>query len=188
MEYGILEQISMTFNSKNRLVQWICKFIIAWFPTIIGGFAPIATFSVSHYGKHIQGYQFAVAAGLTYSALTVFKWLKSALKTRGASEWETNLKAAGFVGLIETVMILCNGDVLFLAYLALGILVFINGVANGCSLMLESQEKREVREELAKVAENKIRQEVFNEIEEAKRIKREAVARKRKASIKKKAA
>lgn len=164
MEYGILEQIQMIFDSRYRLIKWCGTFITRWFPTIIGGLIPLQTFAFAHHGQHIKYYMVPVLGGLAYSALTVFKWMSLALNRRGSSKWETVFKALGFVVLTEMALIMGTGNVLFLSYIALGILIFINAVATGSSLILESKEKKEARENSEEKQKADMRQEILEQI------------------------
>ena len=118
-EIGVIDQVKMA--ARNPLAA------LAGF--ILGGFVPVATFTVSHLDKSINEYVMwaLVIGGLIYSALTVFGWAKMA--------FVNGLKAFGFVILIEGVMTLSG--VAPLAYAALAMLVLINGIATGATLSLK---------------------------------------------------
>lgn len=70
---------------------------------------------------------YLVLGGLLFSAKTVFAW--------GALAFRDRWKAAGFVVLLEGVMI--TSSVPMLALTLLAILVAINGIATGCTLSLD---------------------------------------------------
>lgn len=116
---GVIDQIRIAM--KNPLA--------AFAGFILGGFVPVATFSISHLDKTLNEYVMwaLVIGGLIYSALTVFGWAKSA--------FDNALKAVGFVVLIEGVMTLSGLPML--SYAALGLLVVINGIATGANLSIK---------------------------------------------------
>lgn len=116
---GVIEQIRVAM--KNPLA--------AFAGFILGGFVPVATFSVSHLDKTLNEYVLwtLVIGGLIYSALTVFGWAKLAFGNA--------LKALGFVVLIEGVMTLSGLPML--SYAALALLVIINGIATGANLSIK---------------------------------------------------
>lgn len=122
-EIGVIDQVKMA--ARNPLAA------LAGF--ILGGFVPVATFSVSHLDKGLNEYILwtLVIGGLIYSALTVFGWAKMA--------FGNGLKAFGFVVLIEGVMTLSG--IAWLAYAALALLVVINGIATGATLSLKGSRK-----------------------------------------------
>ena len=122
-EIGVIDQVKMA--AKNPLAA------LAGF--ILGGFVPVATFSVSHLDKNLNEYVLwtLVIGGLIYSALTVFGWAKMA--------FVNGLKAFGFVVLIEGVMTLSG--IAWLSYAALALLVIINGIATGATLSLKGSRK-----------------------------------------------
>lgn len=116
---GVIDQIRTAL--KNPLATF------AGF--VLGGFVPVATFSVSHLDKTLNEYVMwaLVLGGLIYSALTVFTWAKNAFGHA--------VKAFGFVVLIEGVMTLSGLPEL--SYAALALLVLINGIATGATLSLK---------------------------------------------------
>ena len=116
---GVIDQIRIAM--KNPLA--------AFAGFILGGFVPVATFSISHLDKTLNEYVLwtLVIGGLIYSALTVFGWAKNA--------FDNGLKALGFVVLIEGVMTLSGLPML--SYAALALLVIINGIATGANLSIK---------------------------------------------------
>ena len=99
---------------------------------LLGGFVPLASYVVSHYEidpsapLYLQIASLLVLGGLCYSARTVYTWGKLAFHSGG--------KAAGFVVLVEGVMVVSHTP--WLALSALVYLIVINGVATGCNLSL----------------------------------------------------
>jgi hypothetical protein len=124
-ELGVVDEVELAFNPRSRLATQL--------GFILGGVIPIATYLEAHCdldaGRplYTQPAAFLVAGGLLFSAKTVFAWGKRAFRD-GA-------KAAGFVLLLEGVMI--TSDVPVLPLVLLTILVAINGIATGCTLSLD---------------------------------------------------
>jgi hypothetical protein len=124
-ELGVVDEVELAFNPRSRLATQL--------GFILGGVIPIATYLEAHCDLdttrplYAQPAAFLVAGGLLFSAKTVFAWGKRAFRD-GA-------KAAGFVLLLEGVMITSAVPVLPLVLLA--ILVAINGIATGCTLSLD---------------------------------------------------
>jgi hypothetical protein len=123
-QLGVVDQVVEAFHPRNRLAT-VLGFIA-------GGVVPAATFLEAH-GEldldrplHSQVATYLVLGGLLFSAKTVFAWAKLA--------FQDGWKAAGFVVLLEGVMITSHVPILPLVLLAL--LVAINGVATGCILSL----------------------------------------------------
>lgn len=129
-ELGVVDEVELAFNPRSRLATQL--------GFILGGVIPIATYLEAHCDLdatrplHTQPAAFLVAGGLLFSAKTVFAWGKRAFRD-GA-------KAAGFVLLLEGVMI--TSDVPVLPLVLLAILVAINGIATGCSLSLDRSSVR----------------------------------------------
>lgn len=87
---------------------------------ILGGFVPVATFTLVHAAVATHpALWLLVAGGLLYSALSVFGWAQLT--------FESTAKALGFVLLTEGV--LTFAPVLALSIAALLILVSINGIS-----------------------------------------------------------
>lgn len=122
---GVVDEVELAFCPRSRLATEL--------GFILGGVIPVATYLEAHFDLdgsrplQIQAATFLVAGGLLFSAKTVFAWGKRAFR----DGW----KAAGFVVLLEGVMITSNVPVLPLVLLA--ILVAINGIAIGCALSLD---------------------------------------------------
>ena len=94
---------------------------------IIGGFVPVATWTVVHYEvSAMPALWLLVAGGLIYSALTVYQWAKSAFGNAA--------KALGYCVLLEGI--LCFGHNLALSLSALTILVFVNAISAACALQI----------------------------------------------------
>jgi len=96
---------------------------------ILGGFVPLATFTVAHQELggtewYLQPKLALVLGGLLYSAKTVVHWGHLAFRDR--------TKALGFVILLEGVMIF--SATAWLSYFALALLVAINAIATGVTL------------------------------------------------------
>jgi hypothetical protein len=127
---GVVDQVVLASSPRNRLA--------AVLGFILGGVVPVATYTEAHldldstHPLHEQAATFLVVGGLVFSGKTVFAWAKSAFQ----DAW----KAAGFVLLLEGVMITSNVPVLPLVLL--GILVAINGIATGCILSLDRTSDR----------------------------------------------
>ena len=128
-DMAVVEEVELAFHPRSRLASAL--------GFILGGVIPIATYLEAHSDLDptqplaTQPAAFLVAGGLLFSAKTVFAWGKRAFRD-GA-------KAAGFVLLLEGVMITSTVPVLPLVLLAL--LVAINGIATGCALSLDRSPK-----------------------------------------------
>jgi len=128
-DLAVVEDVELAFHPGSRLASAL--------GFILGGVIPIATYLEAHCDLdptqplETQPAAFLVAGGLLFSAKTVFAWGKRAFRD-GA-------KAAGFVLLLEGVMITSAVPVLPLVLLA--ILVAINGIATGCALSLDRSPK-----------------------------------------------
>jgi len=123
-QLGVVDQVTLAFKARNRLAT-IMGFML-------GGVVPVATYLEAHVDLdrslplHAQVATYLVLGGLAFSAKTVFEWARLA--------FDNGVKAAGFVVLLEGVMI--TSGVPILPLVLLGILVGINGVATGCVLSL----------------------------------------------------
>ena len=122
---GVVDQVVLACHPRNRLATAL--------GFLGGGAVPAATYAEAHFGLdlarplHLQVTTWAVLGGLLFSAKTVFNWAKLAFR----DSW----KAAGYVVLLEGIMITSRVPVLPLVLLV--ILVAINGVATGCTLGLD---------------------------------------------------
>jgi VIT1/CCC1 family predicted Fe2+/Mn2+ transporter len=124
---GILDQVSLAAKPQNRLASFMGG--------ILGGFIPIASFVLAHIECPIYPIMWIlVAAGMAYSAITVYEWASIAFKY-----WA---KAFGFVVLVEGVAIFAHTPQIF--YAALTILVAINAIATAYTLVSDREEKREI--------------------------------------------
>lgn len=117
---GVVQQVKRAARKGNRLATTI--------GLLLGGFVPLAIYVVSHVPSFTftSGPAALVLGGLCYSAQTVYQWAKLA--------FDNAIKSVGFCVLLEGVM--CTTHVHWLALLALGYLIVINGVATGCNLSL----------------------------------------------------
>lgn len=95
------------------------------------GIVPVGVFELGHY--ELTSWSplecpkaTIVYAGLLFSALTVLGW--------SSDMFGSKLKAIGFTALLEGIMM--TADAGWLSAIALGYLVVINAVANGCRLAL----------------------------------------------------
>ena len=130
MNISIVDQVRRATHKTNRLAT------IAG--AILGGFVPLATFTLTHHEIDWQGAWYAqihallALGGLLYSAITVYRW--------GCVAFSMQAKALGFVILLEGVMSFSHTTLLSLS--ALFLLVTINAVATGCNLALDGKRSR----------------------------------------------
>jgi hypothetical protein len=121
MNTGILEQM----REARRHV------LAAVVGALLGALVPIATYTVAH--LELAGWRdprsTLVAAGLLFSAKTVWQWGRQAF----ACPW----KATGFVLLTEGVMV--TSGIQWLAQLALAYLIGINAIATACLIAHEDK-------------------------------------------------
>lgn len=139
-QMGVVDQVTLAFKARNRLAT-IMGFLL-------GGVVPVATYLEAHVDLdralplHLQVATYLVLGGLAFSAKTVYEWAKLA--------FDNGVKAAGFVVLLEGVMITSGVPVLPLVLL--GVLVGINGIATGCVLSLGRAKAAPVAERAEKAA------------------------------------
>lgn len=101
--------------------------VAAFTGLLIGGFVPMATYTLVHCECVKHPYLWVlVAGGLLYSAMSVFKWATDAFSNR--------TKALGFCVLLEGILTFSH--IAALGFAALGILVFINAVSAACALQV----------------------------------------------------
>jgi hypothetical protein len=117
---GVVAQVRRAFASGNRLAA-----VVGF---LLGGFVPLAVYVVAHsesgaFTGHERAWTL-IAGGLIYSAKTVFEWARLAFTSA--------FKSVGFVLLLEGVMV--TSTTRWLALVALGYLIAINGVATACAL------------------------------------------------------
>ena len=125
---GVIDQIALATKRRNLLATAA--------GAVLGGFVPFASYTIAHHEVSTNPAMWTlVVGGLAYSALTVFDWAKIAFKNP--------VKAVGFVVLLEGVMTFAESPVI--SYGALGILVCINALATGASLVLDKKANRETR-------------------------------------------
>jgi hypothetical protein len=98
---------------------------------LLGALVPIATYTVAH--QELAGWRdpraALVAAGLLFSAKTVWQW--------GRQAFACPYKATGFVLLTEGVMV--TSGIGWLAQLALAYLIGINAIATACLIAHEDK-------------------------------------------------
>ena len=121
-----VQQVRLALKPRNRLPTLL--------GFLLGGFVPLASFFVAHYELsataplYTQKALYLVLGGLAYSAKTVWQW--------GRIAFQNALKAAGFVVLLEGVMV--TSQIAWLSVAALVYLMVINGIATGCNLSTKS--------------------------------------------------
>lgn len=114
---SVVDQTRTAFHPSRRLA--------AVLGFILGGFVPVATFTVTHceVATH-PALWLLVLGGLAYSSLSVYAWARQAFNAA--------TKAAGFVLLLEGTMTFSG--LLWLSACALLVLVTINGICAACAL------------------------------------------------------
>lgn len=127
-EHGPIEQLRIACRNPSASLLGAA----------IGGFVPVATYTVAHQQLHVGGMTQAstwtpawalVGGGLLYSAKTVWQW--------GRLTFNDRWKATGFVLLVEGVMV-CS-PVVWLSRAALLYLLAINAIATACLLAVRDQ-------------------------------------------------
>lgn len=124
-ELTFVEKVKMATHKNKRLA-----FILG---AIAGGFVPVASYSIAHLqAPQAEGFTcfvswMMVIGGLIYSALSVYDFGKQA--------FGSSAKAVGFVMLTELVLVF--GQLDWLCYAALTVLVGINAVIAGVNLAME---------------------------------------------------
>jgi hypothetical protein len=134
MTLSIIEQVQAAFQRRNLAATIVG---LAW-----GAFVPVGVYCVAHSDLRADmapwlrwAFLALALGGLVYSASTVYSWTERAVRSR--------VKAAGFVVLVEGIMLL--SQVQLLAYAALAILIAINAIATGCNLSADRKEARAKR-------------------------------------------
>lgn len=124
-ELSFVEKVKMATH-KNKRVAFILG-------AIAGGFVPVASYCIAHLQiPQAEGFisfvsWLMVIGGLIYSALSVYDFGKQA--------FGSSAKAVGFVMITELVLVF--GQLEWLCYGALAILVGINSVIAGVNLAME---------------------------------------------------
>jgi len=150
-QHGPISQLRLATRSPGALVLG----------SALGGFVPVATYAVAHYGGLVSNNAgvvtcapwtnpgwLLVVGGLSFSAKTVYMW--------GCSAFDDRFKATGFVGLVEGSLLLA--PIPALAYVALGYLVLINAIATGCLLALRDRaDLAQLEEEAQEEADDRAR-------------------------------
>jgi hypothetical protein len=129
---SIVSKIRIAFSRRNALA------------TVLGIFhgapIPVGVFSIMHIEMENQVWQWKgliVLAGLLYSAKTVYKWGKQVF--RGEDGSPDTIKALGFVGMIEGMMVVSN--MMWLNIVGLVILILINAIAGGVSMAMDAEKE-----------------------------------------------
>lgn len=123
---GIVAQVQEACKPKNRLATSL--------GALLAGIVPLASYVLVHSElDHTRSILTQLPAwiafgGLAFSFLTVFHWAQKA--------FENWVKAAGFVILLEGVMVASKTGWLGIA--ALCYLIVINAVATGCRLSIRA--------------------------------------------------
>lgn len=120
--YGVIDEIRLALRPRSR-----AAFVTG---LLLGAVVPGMTFVEAHreidWQRPLWGQPSVlfVLGGLLFSAFTLWHWGKQAFSSR--------VKATGFVVLLEGVMVTSHTP--WLALLALGYLIAINGIATACNL------------------------------------------------------
>lgn len=123
---SVPDQVRFAFRPQKRLES-------TW-GLLLGGLPPLLTFWTVHHeisraaALYAQPGPYIAAGGLAWSALTMFKWARSA--------FHHPVKAFGYVVLLEGVMTTCHAQ--WVALVVLAYLVVINGIASACNLAGDS--------------------------------------------------
>ena len=119
---SVIDQIKIAFS---------VSVIGAVIGIVIGASIPLATYWTAHHEwkEFWSIFSALICGGLLVSAKSVFLWSKDAFR----DSW----KAFGFVVLIEGTMIFSHTT--WLAYMCLGILMFINAIAAGAGLVIKPE-------------------------------------------------
>jgi hypothetical protein len=142
-QLGVIDQALVAFERQNLLATL--------FGGWLGGIVPFGVFMTAHYSTmktfNISGVEVSgawlwilVAAGLIYSATTVFNW--------GVSAFSSKSKAFGFVVLLEGI--LTFSPEYGLAIAALVTMMLINAIATSCNLISQRKEARAEARKAAK--------------------------------------
>lgn len=132
--FGVVGQVQQAMRPDARMAT-----VVGF---LLGGFVPAASFVVAHYeidratAVWSQLATYLVLGGLVYSAKTVYAW--------GCMAFRMPLKAAGFVVLVEGVMMTSTHA--WLSFAALAYLVVINGIATGCALSVRAPKQADAAE------------------------------------------
>jgi hypothetical protein len=107
-----VDQARLAFQQGGRLSALV--------GLVLGGFVPLASYTLIHQEVAARPQLWAlVAGGLVYSAISVYAWACQAFENR--------MKALGFVVLLEGTLTFCS--VRWLSLAGLAILMVLNGVS-----------------------------------------------------------
>lgn len=122
-----VDQAKQVFRKGNRFA--------ALFGFVLGGFVPIASYTLIHQEATDRPLLWIlIAGGLIYSAISVYTWAKLAFKY--------TLKALGFVVLLEGIMTF--SQTAWLALSGLAILIVLNGISAALTLQKPEDPKLEL--------------------------------------------
>lgn len=119
---GVVGQVRLALRPQNRLATFLGG--------MLGGAVPVASWQLSRAevdpSQPLWGQvpAWLVAAGLLFSATTVYGW--------GRQAFGSGVKAAGFCALLEGVLVASRSS--WLAAAALAYLIAVNAVATGTRL------------------------------------------------------
>jgi hypothetical protein len=121
-----MERKQLLFTLKNCL--------LALFGFALGGFVPLASYTLIHQEVSKRPALWAlVAGGLVYSAVSVYTW--------GVTFFQYRLKAAGFVVLLEGTLTFCS--IRWLCLSGLSILIVLNGISAAINRLNRNQNNQE---------------------------------------------
>ena len=122
-ELGIVRQTQLAFKKEN--LGATCGGFL------LGGIVPFMSYMVAHHemSNYLDPKGLLVLGGLVFSFYTVNKW--------GQNAFQSNLKAFGFVILIDGTMVFSSIN--WLSVYALVFLVAINGIATGINLAISKK-------------------------------------------------
>ncbi len=121
---AVMVSVTTAFQRKNRRA--------AIWGFAVGGWAPIASYYIAHTeikGDYYQPLSLLVLGALLFSVITVFEWCKAAVNSA--------IKAAGFVVLLEGVMVFSKIE--WLGVSALALLILTNGIQSACNLAIRKK-------------------------------------------------
>jgi hypothetical protein len=135
MNLSIVDSIIAATRKSNRLGLTI--------GAVTGGLVPVGVFALTH-AEGVLAEQPAlwalVGAGLIYSATSVVGWAQRLFRSSGPRVGL--VKAVVWTALVEGLMTWAPAQLAWLAWACLGVLVFVNAIANGCAVALDRTETR----------------------------------------------
>jgi len=122
---SVVQQVKAAAHPRARLATAV--------GSVLGGFVPLASWQMAHHELsaaqplYTQLIAYIVLGGLIYSSTNVYSWGRAAFRGR--------VKAAGFVLLLEGVLVASSTGWLSIA--ALAILMGVNAITTGATLSVE---------------------------------------------------